>query len=186
VAESIQNLLERVQAGDAAAVEELGLSLYDELHRIATRHLRAERRNHTLQPTALIHEAYVKLSHGAERGYSDKAHFLALASRAMRQVLVDYARSRASQKRAPGAGNAAPDSLEVASPEGVEIVDLILLDTALGELAREDANLSRLIEMKYFGGMTAEEVAEALNQSVHVVRHDLRLAQAWLRRRMAG
>jgi DNA-directed RNA polymerase specialized sigma24 family protein len=74
----------------------------------------------------------------------------------------------------------------VANPEGVELVDLIALDTALGELAQEDANLSRLIEMKYFGGMTAEEVAEALQQSVHIVRHDLRLAQAWLRRRIAG
>ncbi len=160
-------------------------AIYDELHRIAVRHLRAERPNHTLQATALIHEAYVKLFDGMPRSFADQSHFLALASRSMRQILVDYARSRASRKRAPGGGHVAPDHVEAANPLGPDLVDLIALDSALIALAAEDSALARLVQMKYFGGMTAEEIAEATEGSVHVVRHDLRLAQAWLRRRMS-
>jgi RNA polymerase sigma factor (TIGR02999 family) len=174
----------RLQAGDTAAMADFGPSLYRELHRIAARHLRGERPNHTLQPTALIHEAYVKLFDGAPRALADEAHFLALASRAMRQVLVDYARARSTQKRGPGAGNDLPPSLEVANPEGMELLELMELDAALKDLALEDPTIARTVEMKYFGGMTAEEIAQATGQSVHVVRHDLRFAQAWLRRRL--
>jgi RNA polymerase sigma factor (TIGR02999 family) len=160
--------------------------LYDELHRIASRHLRAERPNHTLQATALVHEAYLKLFAGQEYRFADEVHFLAVSSRVMRQVLLDYARTRAAQKRS-GVDRNSPLSpvLEVAGDGGgVELLELIELDDAIKALASEDESLARLVEMRYFGGMTAEETAEALGLSVHVVRHDLRFAQAWLRRKL--
>lgn len=182
----VQALFERLRSGDDSALGELTPTIYNELHRIASRHMRAERAGHTLQPTALVHEAYLKLFEGAERQFADHVHFLAVASRVMRQVLIDYARSRSARKRSPGvdAGSPRSASLEVKADSGVELIELIELDGAIEALAAEDANLARLIEMRYFGGMTAEETAEALGISVHVVRHDLRLAQAWLRRRL--
>ena len=182
---SVPELLRKLRTGDHAAADELTPALYRELHRIAARHLGGERPNHTLQATALVHEAYLKLLGGAERRFADEVHFLALASRVMRQVLVDYARARASQKRAGGAVQWTT-SLVVNGEKGVELLELIELDTAIQALAAEDENLAQLIEMRYFAGMTAEETAEALGLSVHVVRHDLRFAQAWLRRRMAN
>lgn len=182
----VQKLFARLRTGDQSVLGELTPTLYGELHRIASRHLRGERVGHTLQPTALVHEAYLKLFEGTERQYADEVHFLAVASRVMRQVLVDYARARSSQKRTgPDSGGQRSTSLEVRSGSDVELVELIELDNAIQALAGEDESLARLIEMRYFGGMTAEESAEALGISVHVVRHDLRLAQAWLRRRMS-
>ncbi len=182
----VGELFGRLRIGDRSALDELTPALYDELHRIAARHLRGERANHTLQPTALVHEAYLKLLDFRERKFTDEGHFLAIASRVMRQVLVDYARARAAQKRS-GGGHPHPlntASLEVESERGIELVELIELDDALKDLAAEDESLARLVEMRYFGGMTAEETAEALGLSVHVVRHDLRFAQSWLRRRL--
>ena len=179
-------LFEKLRTGDHSALNELTPALYDELHRIASRHLSGERPNHTLQATALVHEAYLKLFQGTERGFTDQVHFLAVASRVMRQVLVDYARSRATQKRSSGTDqNVLPTaSLEVSRGKGVELIELIKLDDAIKDLAEKDQSLARLIEMRYFGGMTAEETAEALGLSVHAVRHDLRFAQAWLRRKL--
>jgi RNA polymerase sigma factor (TIGR02999 family) len=179
----VPELLERLRTGDASALNELVSVLYDELHRIAAAHLSRERSGHTLQTTALVHEAYLRLFGAAERQFAGKVHFLAVASRVMRQVLVDYARARATQKRA---GVQIPVErialTNEAAGEGIERLELIELDTALDALAGEDESLARLIEMRYFGGMTAEETAEALGLSVHVVRYDLRLAHAWLRR----
>jgi RNA polymerase sigma factor (TIGR02999 family) len=186
VSSEVPELLKKARTGDRSAVEELTPALYRELHRIAGRHLAGERPNHTLQATALVHEAYLKLFEGAERRFADEVHFLAVASRVMRHVLVDYARARASQKRSGGADKHAlwKTSLEVNSDKGVELLELIELDSAISALAAEDESLARLIEMRYFGGMTAEETAGALGISVHVVRHDLRFAQAWLRRKL--
>lgn len=180
-------LFERLRTGDDSAPGELTPTLYNELHRIASRQLRGERPNHTLQPTALVHEAYLKLFDAADRQFTDEVHFLAVASRVMRQVLVDYARARASLKRSVVADSGEPrtTSLEVRSGNGLELIELIALDGAIQALAEENDTLARLIEMRYFGGMTAEETAEALSMSVHVVRHDLRFAQAWLRRKLA-
>ncbi|MCZ2098317.1 MAG: RNA polymerase subunit sigma-70, partial [Anaerolineae bacterium] len=115
-----------------------------------------------------------------------QVHFLAVASRVMRQVLVDYARARSAAKRSRPVESGAPrtTSLEVRTAKGVEILELIELDDAIRELAAEKESLATLIEMRYFGGMTAEESAEALGLSVHVVRHELRFAQAWLSRRL--
>ena len=181
----VPELLERLRTGDQSALNEILPPLYDELHRIASRHLRAERPNHTLQATALVHEAYLKLFASQEYRFADEVHFLAVSSRVMRQVLLDYARTRAAQKRS-GVDRNSPLSpvLEVAGDGGVELLELIELDDAIKALAAEDESLARLVEMRYFGGMTAEETAEALGRSVHVVRHDLRFAQAWLRRKL--
>jgi RNA polymerase sigma factor (TIGR02999 family) len=187
VSQLVPELFEKLRTGDPSALGELTPALYDELHRIASRHLRGERSNHTLQATALVHEAYLKLFDAQERKFTDEVHFLAVASRVMRQVLVDYARARAAQKRS-GGGERIPlwtASLEVNGDKGMELLELIELDDALKAMAEEDESLARLIEMRYFGGMTAEETAAALGMSVHVVRHDLRFAQAWLRRKLS-
>ncbi len=165
---------------------ELTPELYDQLRRIADRHLGNERRNHTLQRTALVHEAYLKLNGVRERTFNDEVHFLAVASRVMRQVLVDHARSRSTRKRSAGYIREASCTavLEVKDDGCPELVDVIRLDDALAALSAENETLTRLIEMRYFGGLTAEESAEALGVSVHVVRHNLRFAQAWLRRKL--
>lgn len=166
-------------------MDELTPALYDQLHRIAARQLSGERPGHTLQPTALINEAYLKLADGAERKFAGNVHFLAVASRVMRQVLVDYARARSAHKRSGGQPNVTwTANLDVKAGDGLDLIELIELDSAVKALAAEDGSLAQLIEMHYFGGMTAEEVAAALGLSVHVVRHDLRFAQAWLRRRL--
>jgi RNA polymerase sigma factor (TIGR02999 family) len=186
VSAGVQQLFERLRTGDESALTELTPTLYRELHRIASYQMRGERPNHTLQPTALIHEAYLKLFDGDGRQFTDEIHFLAVASRVMRQVLVDYARARATLKRSGGADIDGPGTtnLEVKSGKGIELLELIQLNDAIQALAGENVSLARLIDMTYFGGMTAEETAEALGMSVHVVRHDLRFAQAWLRRKL--
>jgi|SRR5689334_15542339 len=186
---TVPQLLETLRSGDESALNALTMVLYKELHRIAASQLRKERAAHTLQATALVHEAYLKLIGNPNAEFANRAHFLAVASRVMRQILVDYARARSAKKRA---GDEAVrvetiefiDNLGVEEHRGVEQADILDLDRALAALAEEDKSLARLIEMRYFGGMTAEEMAEALGQSVHIVRHDLRLAQAWMRRKM--
>jgi RNA polymerase sigma factor (TIGR02999 family) len=170
--------LERLRAGDESLLDQFTKVLYDELRRIARRQLRGERSEHTLQTTALVHEAYLRLCGSPQRQFADRSHFLAVAARVMRQVLVDYARGRATRKRRS-------EELGVHTGEpGTERVQLLDLHGALNALEKEDEWLARIVEMNYFGGMTAEEVAEATTQSVHAVRHDLQFAQAWLRRRL--
>jgi len=177
----VSQILERLRSGDQFALSELVKALYDELRRIAARRLRSERSGHTLQATALVHEAYLKLVGDKERQFADRVHFLAVASRVMRQVLVDHARARGAKKRAADQVTLTT-GLAVSEDSGLEQVELLQLNSALDALSLEDQTLAQLIEMRYFGGMTAEETAEALDRSVHIVRHDLRLAQAWLRR----
>jgi len=177
-------LFDRLRSGDQSALNDLVTALYPELRRIAARKLRSERAGHTLQTTALVHEAYLRLIGDEPRRFADRVHFLAVAARVMRQVLVDYARSRATAKRGGDPALPVPARLQVEDESGVELVELLDLDFALDGLAAEDQQLARLIEMRYFGGMSAEDTAEALGLSVHVVRHDLQLAQAWLRRRL--
>ena len=183
---TLAELFERLRTGDPNALGELTPTLYGEMRKVAARHLRAERANHTLQATALVHEAYLKLF-GAEPGeFVDRVHFLAVASRVMRQVLVDYARARVSRKR--GGGAVSPlwtASLEVKDESQTDLVDVIQMDGALTALAAESESRAQLIEMRFFGGMTAEEIAEAQGISVHVIRHELRFAQAWLRRHLS-
>ena len=186
--DSVPDLLVRSRLGDDSALNQLVTTLYAELRRVASRHLRAERTGHTLQTTALVHEVYLKLAGDCECGFTDRAHFLSVASRVMRHVLVDYARARATQKRAGDEhGKLLPltTGVEMEAQANETPIDLLDLDAALKALAGEDGPLAQLIEMRYFGGMTAEETAEAIGQSVHIVRHDLRLAQAWLSRRLS-
>jgi RNA polymerase sigma factor (TIGR02999 family) len=180
---TVSQLLVRLRSGDQSAFNELMAQLYDELHRIAGRHIRLERSNHTLQATALVHEAYMKLFDKTRPQVADRVHFLAIASRVMRQVLVDHARARATKKRG-GGSTALTTGLDVDRSRGAEQLEILELDRALEALALDDKNLAELIEMRYFGGMTAEETAEVLGRSVHTVRHGLRLAQAWLRREL--
>jgi RNA polymerase sigma factor (TIGR02999 family) len=183
----VPELLARLRAGDESALGDLVQVLYDELHRIAAGKLRAQRIGHTLQTTALVNEVYLKLLGDRQHNYSDRGHFLSVAARVMRQVLVDYARARATKKRSgePEAAIEWTTSVDIEGRIGSEQIELLDLDRTLDELAAEDAALATLIEMRYFGGMTAEESAEVLGKSVHVVRHDLRLAQAWLRRNLS-
>lgn len=187
VSPTISHLLEQLSAGDETALDGLVTILYDELHQIAARQLRVERSAHTLQPTALVHEAYLKLLGDTERGFADRVHFLAVASRVMRQILVDYARARATKKRGGQQTRVETEftpRLEIPGDNSTESVELLDLDRALADLAREDQTLAQLVEMRYFGGMTAEETAAALGRSVHVVRKDLRLGHARLRQKL--
>jgi RNA polymerase sigma-70 factor (ECF subfamily) len=171
-------LLNRVRDGDRDALSSLLPLVYNELHSLARSALRRDRHQHTLQPTALLNEAYLRLFGGQVPQVADRAHFLGIAARIMRQVLVDYARTRNARKRGPG--------LQIVLKEGLArdagAANLLELDQALDRLGEEDPRLVALIEMRFFAGMTAEEAAEARSESVHVVRHDLRYAQARLRR----
>jgi RNA polymerase sigma factor (TIGR02999 family) len=174
-----------MRAGDPSARGELISVVYQTLHRIAESQLRKERRDHTLQPTALVNEAYLKLFGHSEIEFADRAHFFAVVSRVMRHILVDHARARATARRNEGQVQL-DTSIEFESGAGTEPMKLLDLDLALDALARERSSLAELIEMRYFGGMTAEETAEVVGRSVHVVRHELRLAHAWLQRELAG
>ena len=182
----VTRLLERAREGDRGALDELMPLVYGELRRIARSVMRRQPPGHTLQPTALVNEAFIKLFHGAEPELADRAHFLAVMSRIMRQVLVDHARAHGTAKRGGGGVRIPWDThIDVPAARGSEQVKLLDLHRALETLARENAMLAELVEMHYFGGMTAEEAAVASSRSVHVVRHDLRLARAWLRRELA-
>jgi RNA polymerase sigma-70 factor (ECF subfamily) len=181
----ITELLHQMRAGDASARAELISVVYQTLHRIAESRLRKERPDHTLQPTALVNEAYLKLFDRSEIQFADRAHFFALVSRTMRRILVDHARARAAARR--NGGRVELDTaIEFEAGAGPEPMQLLDLDLAMDALAREYSPLAELIEMRYFGGMTAEETAEVVGRSVHVVRHELRLAHAWLRRQLAA
>ncbi|MFN7934713.1 MAG: ECF-type sigma factor [Bryobacteraceae bacterium] len=180
--DSIAQLLQRIQSGDPAARELLVAALYDELRRIAQAHLRAERPGHTLQPTALLHEAYMRVfAHHPD--FADRAHFVATMALAMRRILVDYARSRNGAKRG-GKQRVQLGHDEELSLEGADASELLMLDSALDSLAQEKEQVARFIEMHYFGGMTAAEIAEVTGVSVHMVRQRIRFGQAWLRRCM--
>ena len=182
----ITELLRRARDGDALARDELVPAVYAELHGIAYRYLRRSRPGHTLQPTALVNEVYLKIFRNTTPQFTDRAHFLAYASRAMRTILVDYARTRASAKRDGGQRISPDDLFEVPLENSADFAQLLDLDSALESLARENPGAAQAIEMRYFGGMTAEETAEAVNRSVHIIQHELRFAHAWLRRRLAG
>jgi len=177
----ITALLHRAKCGDRSALDELLPAVYHELHRLAVRQLANERSDHTLQPTALVNEAYIRLFGDQTPDAQDRRHFIGIAARVMRQVLVDYARKRTSRKR--DGGILVPlldEEPNVATTDAS--ADLMSIDAALDRLGVEDPQLVRLVEMRFFGGMTAVEIAELDGESVHVVRHNLRYAKAWLRR----
>jgi RNA polymerase sigma factor (TIGR02999 family) len=175
-------LLHEVAGGDKAALDRLIPLIYDELRGIANRQLRRERSGHTLQPTALVHEVYARMIDGDQPDYRDRTHFLSIAAQVMRRILIDHARSHNAGKRG-GGGERLP--LEAAGNKSLDRPAVLLaLDDALTALERQDAGKGRLIEMRYFGGLTAEESATALGLEVGQVRRELRIAQAWLQREM--
>ena len=183
----VTRLLQRLRDGEHAALDELMPIMDGELRRIARAFMSRQRMGHTLQPTALVNEAYIRLFGDLEPQLANRAHFMALMSRIMRQVLVDHARAVAAAKRGGSDARVPLDTnIEVEDERGSQQLKLLDLHRALEALARENAPLAEAVEMHYFGGMTAEEVAESSGRSVHVVRHDLRLARAWLRRELAN
>jgi RNA polymerase sigma-70 factor (ECF subfamily) len=182
----VTRLLQRWREGDASALDELMPLVYGELRRIARSFMRRQPPGHTLQPTALINEAFVKLFQDAHPAIADRAHFLALMSRVMRQVLVDHARAHVAAKRGGGEERIPWDSnIDIGNEHETDQLQLLDLHRALEALERAEPSLARVLEMRYFGGMTAEEAALALGRSVHIVRRQLRFARAWLQRELA-
>lgn len=178
----VTRLLHAWRDGDEEARESLMQMLYDELHRIAEARMRGEPEGHTLQSTALIHEAYMRLAE-ASISWSDRTHFFVVAARTMRRVLTDHARARQRQKRSGALDRVTLSGLPAPS-RGDQRVDLIALDAALDALAEQDPRKASAVELHYYGGLTHEEVAEALDVSPATVDRDLRMARAWLRDRL--
>ena len=177
-------LLTQMQQGDQQAGEKAIALVYSELHRIASRELRGEKPGHLLQTTALIHEAYTRLIGSEGLEIHNRMHFFAVASQQMRRVLVDHARANYAQKRGGGAVKVALDKVQAGiDPRGV---DLVSLDQAMGELEQIDPRAAQVVELRFFGGHTDQEIAQALNISVPTVRRDWEFARAWLFDRMRG
>jgi len=183
LSQNVTELLHEWNSGNTEVAEALLPLIYDELHRRAAAYMRRERRNHTLQPTALVHEAYLKLVGQRNDNWNDRQHFFAIASQVMRRILVDHARSRNRQKRG-GSNEDLP--LEEALLAGAEEanVDLLALDEAMSRLAKIDPEQERLVELRYFGGMSLEEAAKALGISRATAARDWQVAKAWLHREM--
>jgi RNA polymerase sigma factor (TIGR02999 family) len=180
----VTRLLQAWSSGNPDAQEELLPLVYDELRRRAAGQLRRDRRGHTLQPTALVHEAYLRLVGQRDVAWQCRSHFFALASRMMRRILVDHARARAAGKRPDAALRVTLDGdLARVDPRGC---DLLMLDLALSELARLDQRQESIVELCYFGGLTEDEVAGTLSISRSTVARELRSAKAWLYRRMTS
>jgi len=170
--------------GDERALEKLVPLVYEELRRLARRRMRLERPDHTLQTTALINEAYVRLVDVHNVHWQNRAHFFALCARLMRRILVDYARGRRYAKRG---GGAQPISLDQSVPVAPErSPDLVAVDDALHALAEVDARKAQVVELRFFGGLTAEETAEVLKVSPETVRRDWKLAKVWLLRELSA
>lgn len=170
-------LLRDWRGGNRDALDELMPLIYAELHRIAAGYMRGERQGHSLRATDLVGEAYLRLADAGQTDWNDRVHFFAIAARTMRQILVDHARKRDAAKRGGGQRAVTFDEALVAGDRPDE---LIALDAALEELAKIDERKARVIELHYFGGLTQDEVAEAVGVHVNTVARDLRLAEAWI------
>ena len=180
--ETVTALLLRWRQGDNAALDQLVPMVYAELRRVARAHLRASP-NPSLQPTALVHELYLRLAESDRMIVRDRTHFFALAARIMRQVLVDHARRRQADKRGGGVTIISLETTtEPASPPGV---DVLVIDEALDQLTSVDARLCRVVELRFFGGLNIEETAEVLEVSTATVERDWAMAKAWLFQRLA-
>jgi RNA polymerase sigma factor (TIGR02999 family) len=170
--------------GDETALDQLIPLVHDELRQLARRHMAGERPGHTLQATALVNEAYLRLIEVNQVRWQNRAHFFAMASRVMRRILVDAARARGYQKRGGGAETVSLDEALLVSGEPRQ--DLVALDDALNALAAFDLRKSQVVEMRFFGGLRVEETAAALHVSADTVMRDWRLAKAWLVRELSG
>jgi RNA polymerase sigma factor (TIGR02999 family) len=179
--QSVPELFERWRGGDAAAMQHLLPLVYDELLRIARNHLRKERADHTLQTTALANEACLRLMQHGFRDVRDRCHFIALLSNSMRQILVDHARARLANKRQGGWRVTLSD--EIVAGDSNEI-DVLAVDEALGRLAELDSQQARVVELRYFGGLSISETASALDISEATVKREWAIARAWLHREL--
>lgn len=179
----VTQLLELWRNGDQSALEKLTPLVYDELRRLANRYLRDEREGHTLQGTALVHEAYLKMVGYTDLQWQNRAHFFGVAARIMRQILIDHARKYQRGKR-EGARNQLPLE-EAAGFSRVRASSLVALDDALESLAAIDSLKSRIIELRYFGGLSIEEISEVESISASTVRRHMRMAESWLRKEMS-
>lgn len=175
---NITLLLHAASSGSREDLDALMAAIYHDMRRLAMSHMGGERRNHTLQPTALVHEAYVKLIDQRSTDWKDRLHFFAVASRIIRRILIDHARARDADKRGGGATRIVVGDRDVAAPE--RDIDLIALDEALVELARLDEQQARIVELRFFGGCTVEEIAEVLKIGKRTVDRDWQIARAWL------
>ncbi len=180
----ITTLLHAWKDGNDEAFEELLPYVYDELKRRASAYLKGERRGHTLQTTELVHEAYLKLVDKDEIDWENRSHFFAVAAQAMRRILVDYARKRNRKKRGSKGEDMPLDEARYVSSKGGS-VDLEALDEALKKLAEFDERQAKIVELKYFGGMTLDETAEVLDISKVTVKRDWNIAKSWLRRQLS-
>jgi RNA polymerase sigma factor (TIGR02999 family) len=180
--QEITLLLQAWRQGDDLALEHLVPLVYNELHRIARNEMGRERRDHTLQPTALVNEVYLRLVNLKAVSWNDRAHFFALTARLMRRILVDLARAKGYQKRGGGAPKASLD--EAAAVPTMQPEDLVALDDAMQRLAAMDPRRSQVVELRFFGGLEIEEIAEVLKVSRHTVMRDWALARTWLFREL--
>lgn len=183
-AHRVTELLLSWRAGDEGALAQLVPLVFDELRRLARRHMRSEKTGHVLQTTALVNEAYVRLIDLSRVRWQDRAHFFAMASRLMRRILVDFARAGAAKKRG-GDQQIVPLDNELMIGEAPD-TDLVALDDALNSLAKIDERKSRVVEMRFFGGLSVEETAESLGVSAETVARDWRMAKLWLLRELTG
>ena len=181
---SVTELLRAWSDGDDGALERLTPLVETELRRLARGYMARERRGHTLQPTALINEAFLRLTDARQVRWQDRAHFLGISARLMRRVLVDHARSRGYRKRGGAAQRVTLDQGLVAAPEPA--LDVVALDRALEALAAADLRKSRVVELRFFGGLSVEETAEVLHVSPQTIKRDWRLAKLWLLRELDG
>ena len=179
----ITAFLAELQGGRREAADALVPELYDELRRVAAACLRRERQGHTLQPTALVNEAYLRLADQREVVWQNRAHFLSLAAKLMRRILTDHARARVRQKRGGLLARVTLDDARVGAVE--RDLDLVALDEALVELKAVDEQLSAVVELRYFGGLTVEETAEVLGVSGDTVMREWKLAKVWLLRELS-
>ena len=178
---NLTNLLRAWRQGDRAAFDEMAPLIYDELRRMAAFHLRGERPGHTFSPTDLISEVYLRLAGDTQLEFNDRVHFFAIASRNMRQILVDHARKRCADKRGAGERPLELDETRISTDRPWE---LVALDDALVELAKFDERKARVIELHYFGGLTQEEISTVCEIHVNTVSRDIRFSEAWLRRQL--
>ena len=181
--EDVTQLLVAWRNGDLQARDELMPLVYQELHRLAHHYMSRERPGHTLQTSALVNEAFLRLTHQRDVQWQNRAHFVGIAGQMMRRILVDYARKRGYAKRGGGACQVSLDEEFIVSEK--RSADVVALDDALQSLARLDERKSRLVELRFFGGLSIEETAEVLGVSPGTVMRDWTLAKAWLRREMS-
>jgi RNA polymerase sigma factor (TIGR02999 family) len=180
----VTRLLHDWKGGDRAALEKLTPLVYDELRRLASHYLRGERKDHTLQGTALVHEAFIRLVGQSDLELQSRGHFFGVAAHLMRQILVDHARKHAALKRGGGEEFLSIEEAAVFSPQ--RAANLVALDDALQSLAKFDGRKSRIIELRYFGGLSIEEIGEVESIAVATVRRQMRTAEAWLHREMSN